>query len=235
MQKRAFTLTELLIALGIIGAIAAVSIPSLMSNINNRVLASQLKNTVVGIQQIIDEQLTRNNTTSLSDTDFGKGPSYVLVGVNESGVANAKDSTNFSVSKICPAGTAYANCWKITTDATPYKWLTGADLRMNDSLTIKLKSGALISYFSTTSAPFTYEGTIDKVIGAFDIDVNGNEGPNIAGRDFYSFYITDKGKIVDNYYNSENVLLSTKQTACQKGSAYACFGAVVDDGWRINY
>ena len=70
MQKRAFTLTELLIALGIVGAIAAISIPSLMSTINNRVLASQLKNTVVGIQQVIDEQLTRNNTMSLSDTDF---------------------------------------------------------------------------------------------------------------------------------------------------------------------
>ena len=104
-----------------------------------------------------------------------------------------------------------------------------------DTTNSLLKSGALISYFSTTSAPFTYEGTIDKVIGAFDIHVNGNEGPNIAGRDFYSFYITDKGKIVDNYYNSENVLLSTKQTACQRGSAYARFGAVVDDGWRINY
>lgn len=222
MQKRAFTLTELLIALGIIGAIAAVSIPSLMSNINNRVLASQLKNTVVGIQQVIDEQLTRNNTTSLLDTDF-KSPTSLLT------------EGNFSVAKICPAGQAHIGCWNITDSTTPYKWLTGTTFKMNNSLTLKLKSGALISYFSTTSAPFTYEGTIDKVIGAFDIDVNGNEGPNIAGRDFYSFYITDKGKIVDNYYNSENVLLSTKQTACQKGSAYACFGAVVDDGWRINY
>ncbi len=234
MQKRAFTLTELLIALGIVGAIAAVSIPSLMSTINNRVLASQLKNSVVGIQQVIDEQLTRNNTTSLSDTDFGKGPSYVLVGVKESEVANAKDSSNFSVSKICPAGTSHANCWKITTEATPYKWLTGADLRMLDTLTLKLKSGSLISYYNTTSNPFVYEGVTDRVIGAFDIDVNGNEGPNIAGRDFFSFYVTDKGKIVDRYYNKGNVTLKTKQNAC-KNDAFACFGAVVDDGWRIRY
>ena len=105
---------------------------------------------------------------------------------------------------------------------------------MNDSLTLKLKSGALIAYFPTTSAPFTYEGTIDKVIGAFDIDVNGNEGPNIAGRDFFSFYVTDKGKIVDRYYNKGNISLATKQEAC-KGDAYACFGAVVDDGWKIRY
>lgn len=222
-KKKAFTLTELLIALGIIGAIAAVSIPSLMSNINNRILASQLKNTVVGIQQIMDEQMTRNHTTSLLETDF-KNPNSLLT------------EANFSVAKICPAGQARVGCWNITEDATPYKWLTGAGFRMNDSLTLKLKSGTLIAYYRTNSNAFTYEGVTDRVIGAFDIDINGNEGPNIAGRDFFSFYITDKGKIVDNYYNSGNVSLATKRTACKtSSSAFACFGAVVDDGWQIRY
>lgn len=221
MQKRAFTLTELLIALGIVGAIAAVSIPSLMSTINNRVLAAQLKNNVVGIQQVIDEQLTRNHTTSLSDTDFKK-------------IDTLLSESNFSISKICPAGTARANCWKITTEATPYKWLTGADLRMNDSLTLKLKSGALIAYYQTTAGDVTYEGVTDRVIGAFDIDVNGNEGPNIAGRDFFSFFVTDKGKIVDKYYNKPYYTLEMKKAEC-KNNAFACFGAVVDDGWQIRY
>ncbi len=222
MQKRAFTLTELLIALGIVGAIAAVSIPSLMSTINNRVLASQLKNTVVGIQQVIDEQLTRNKTTSLLDTDFNSPTSLLTEG-------------NFSVSKICPEGQAHIGCWNITNSTTPYKWLNGTTFTMKDSLTLKLKSGVVISYFRTGGSDiFSYEGVNDKIIGAFDIDVNGNEGPNIGGRDFFSFYVTDKGKIVDDSYK-ENVPLSKKQTACQIGDAYACFGAVVDDGWRIRY
>ncbi len=42
-NKSAFTLTELLIALGVIGAIAAISIPSLMSTINNKIHATELK------------------------------------------------------------------------------------------------------------------------------------------------------------------------------------------------
>ena len=43
-KKIAFTLIELLLALGIVGAIAALSAPSIMDNINRRVLTSQLKN-----------------------------------------------------------------------------------------------------------------------------------------------------------------------------------------------
>ena len=43
INKKAFTLTELLIALGIIGAIAAMSIPSTINKIHNDTLATSLK------------------------------------------------------------------------------------------------------------------------------------------------------------------------------------------------
>ena len=228
MQKRAFTLTELLIALGVVGAIAAVSIPSLMSTINNRVLASQLKNTVVGIQQVMDEQMTRNHTTSLSDTDF-KSPATLLT------------EANFSVAKLCDGTNALAECWR-TTGQTPttkniqYKNINGGNFGMIFfTPAIVLKNGAIIGYIRAETTPFQYEGVTDKVIGFFQVDINGNEGPNIAGRDFFSFYVTDKGKIVDRYFDQAGVVLETKKTECTTGSAFACFGAVVDDGWRIRY
>lgn len=41
--KKAFTLTELLIALAIVGALAALAIPSLVEDINRKLLISQLK------------------------------------------------------------------------------------------------------------------------------------------------------------------------------------------------
>lgn len=228
MQKRAFTLTELLIALGVVGAIAAVSIPSLMSTINNRVLASQLKNTVVGIQQVIDEQLTRNHTSSLSDTDFHSADTLL-------------SDTNFSTSKQCKADKSTSDCWK-TTGQTPaskniqYKKLNGQDYGMLFAApAVIIKNGAVISYLKAESAPFQYEGITDKLIGFIQVDINGSEGPNIVGRDFFSFYVTDKGKIVDRYYDQDNVTLTTKQADCSSGSPFACFGAVVDDGWRIRY
>ena len=53
-NKKAFTLTELLLALAVVGAVAALSIPALLENINRKVLASQLKNTVLTIQNLAD-------------------------------------------------------------------------------------------------------------------------------------------------------------------------------------
>lgn len=45
LRNRAFTLAEDLITLGIIGVVAAITIPSLMENVRNRDLQAQLKKT----------------------------------------------------------------------------------------------------------------------------------------------------------------------------------------------
>ena len=44
LRKKAFTLSELLIALAIVGAISALAIPSIVEDMNRRMLANQLKN-----------------------------------------------------------------------------------------------------------------------------------------------------------------------------------------------
>ena len=70
LNKKAFTLSELLIALAIVGAIAALAIPSVIEDMNRRVLANQLKNVSLSIQQLIGEQLIHNKTQNLKYTDF---------------------------------------------------------------------------------------------------------------------------------------------------------------------
>ena len=67
-NKKAFTLTELLLALAVVGAVAALSIPALLENINRKVLASQLKNTVLTIQKLADDQLIIKKTQILENT-----------------------------------------------------------------------------------------------------------------------------------------------------------------------
>ena len=52
LRNRAFTLAEVLITLGIIGVVAAITIPSLMENVRNRDLQAQLKKTYSEWNQI---------------------------------------------------------------------------------------------------------------------------------------------------------------------------------------
>ena len=76
INKKAFTLTELLIALGIIGAIAAMSIPSTINKIHNDTLATSLKSNVGAIQQIVSDQLVLKRTKDLSDTDLATSEGF---------------------------------------------------------------------------------------------------------------------------------------------------------------
>lgn len=46
-SKLAFTLAEVLITLGIIGVVAAMTIPNLMENVRNKDLQVQLKKTIL--------------------------------------------------------------------------------------------------------------------------------------------------------------------------------------------
>ena len=60
LKKKAFTLSELLIALAIVGAIAALAIPAIIEDMNRRILANQLKNLSLIIQNLACDQLVRS-------------------------------------------------------------------------------------------------------------------------------------------------------------------------------
>ena len=167
INKKAFTLTELLIALGIIGAIAAMAIPSTINKIHNASLATSLKSNVAAIQQIVSDQLVLKRTKDLNDTDLATADGFY---------------SKLNDAQKCVDDT---ECWGGTT----YKTLDGLD-GAYDSPTggVKLKNGAAIAYI-----PETTNGAED--IAWISIDVNGPERPNIIGRDLFKFGITKTGMI----------------------------------------
>ena len=50
-QKTAFTLAEVLITLGIIGIVAALTLPNLIANYKNKIIAKQLQKTYSTLSQ----------------------------------------------------------------------------------------------------------------------------------------------------------------------------------------
>ncbi len=68
--KKGFTLTELLISLGIIGLISVLVVPPLMNDVFTKVYINQLKNMTTMIEQLAADQMINKKVTNLSDTDF---------------------------------------------------------------------------------------------------------------------------------------------------------------------
>ena len=248
-NKQAFTLAELLIAMGIIGAIAALAVPNLYNDINNRLLISQLKNTMTMIQQLEIEQLVNNKTKDLSETAFESAGTLF-------------SASNFDIAKICATP---EECWKTAaadgdtdsdtdadadtdtdadadsdadadndTDVDPniiiYQKLSdksdASPVGTQRSSAI-LRNGVIMSYARTD---INFDG--DKFIGEVCFDVNGNDGPNIVGRDYFCFYVTKLGKIATT---NDNLTEANNTTKCKDGSANYCVKSVIESGWKMKY
>ena len=213
----AFTLSELLLALTIVGVIAVLTVPVIVGNVQKKLFATKLKNTVTMIEQVAQQEMIRHHTRNLMNTDFSD-PEKLL------------SDKHFSIAKICPASTASRDCWKTTAtgkNKVVYRRINKAVVTINAGYTVILKNGIMLRY------------TLDNlqgIVGIFYIDINGNDKPNILGHDTYSFYITNKGFIVDkSYLDQKEYSLSERIDKCKNISIYYCYGALVNSGWKMDY
>ena len=69
-KRFAFTLSELLLSLIIVGVVAIITVPVLINNVQKKVFATQLKNFVAQIEQVAQDELLAHRTRDLSNTDF---------------------------------------------------------------------------------------------------------------------------------------------------------------------
>lgn len=227
-MKKGFTLTELLLALTIVGVLAVLTVPILMNNIHNKMFATQVKNMVATLEQLAQDEMIAKRTRDLSDTDFAD-PAKLL------------SDKHFAIAKLCSSTTsAREDCWKTTAtgkDKIQYKYINKPS--SNGLLSISpsapaviLKNGVLLSMHA---APIGEEDARGDIAAKFWMDINGNDKPNIAGRDLFTFYVTNKGHVVDySYAKNVNQTVEHKKKSCL-GGLKACFGALADNGWKMDY
>ena len=68
MKKHAFTLAEVLVTLGIIGVVAAITLPTLIKEYQKHVWVNQLKTTYSILEQGFQKMLVDDEVENLSDT-----------------------------------------------------------------------------------------------------------------------------------------------------------------------
>lgn len=187
MQK-SFTLAEVLITLGIIGIVAAMTLPPLIQRQQEKVAVAELKKAYSTISQAY----------LMAVNEHGSPENWDLKGyaTRDGALQLLKILTPYmKITKICD----------VKRDCFPnvqYKTLNPKILTWNHNDTAsadaKLNDGSLIAAFIWTEKCNTVFGTskpLQHVCAEIQIDINGFKKPNQVGIDYFSFMITPYGVI----------------------------------------
>ena len=178
-MKKAFTLSEVLITLGIIGAVAILVIPSLVKNYRYKVYSAQLQKTYSQIQNAIDTAMADESSHDFYQTtsgtknfpnDCSKGPCYFA-------------NKYFKLARTdCGYTSSGTKCV-----ADSYKTLNGVNAgllipNVDTAYCAQTINGATICFMNNDWTNYKTRVTID---------VNGPEAPNIVGIDAFIMSIFD--------------------------------------------
>ena len=209
-----FTLAEVLVTLGIIGVVSAMTVPSLMQNYQRQSYVTQLHKVYNETNQALVQYINDSNAINLSEA-----------GLNSNAAAETFMKKYFRIVQTCDSTT---NCF-----SDNYKSLSGADYSGVMDKNVKafiLANGASIR--------FNYAKSGDKLYNVA-VDINGLKGPNIHGRDLFFMFIYNNG-LIDDRGESAPMTEDARNTAyeekCQKVSNIGgCFGKILNDNWEMTY
>lgn len=250
MKKFGFTLAEVLITLGIIGVVAALTAPALVMQSRNEANAARLAVAVSHLENAFTTAIATENVTGLSKTSFyvssvgsetdeetGEKTEYLKEDNIKKFAGNLKKYLHLSDFSTETMKTFYGKYSKTPCfmDKNGAKGIVAR--RQEAYFPVMLKNGA-IAFFQlnivkkaadggtklTNQQIRDMGGGLYKGVGFCVIDVNGINEPNIAGRDMFMFMIGDNGILYP--YGGTDVSLYTSGTTShrwdQSGSHMIC-------------
>lgn len=165
-EKFAFTLAEVLITLGIIGIVAAMTIPTLIQNYQEKELVSRW----VRVYSLL--------TQAYESIQFEYGD-YSRWQNDSAEDVYGKFKEKLKLAADCPKGTPNTSCFPV--DAK-YSDLSGATLSAAPILA-NLEQYPAIRLVTGESILFYNPSTLVDIL----VDLNGNSGPNKMGVDLFYF------------------------------------------------
>ncbi len=183
-NKRAFTLAEVLITLTVIGVVAALSIPTLISSSNSTADVTKLKKVYSTLSNAVKLYEAENGSfTNLSAQINAAGDVEALEGL----------SPYLNIIKDCKSS---KGCWYESSVRHLFGDDYAADVEAfwdNNYAKAILADGTMMKFDLKSSACTGVEGTFNKICGEIKVDINGSKGPNQIGRDIFIFWLTRSG------------------------------------------
>ena len=230
--KKAFTLAEVLITLGIIGIVAVMTLPTIVQQNQKKVAATRLKQTYSQLYQAIN----------MAQADYGDMKNW-----------NVNDNYYSSVDPDNPNQSTDMASKFAETYMKPYLKYNGipGSYKLSDKgySSYYTKDGR--GYFSAKDIRYImelsngvtlfigYNGNGDVYsLPIIFVDINGKTKPNVLGRDFFKFDLdsVSKMKIIPSGYGYKREKLLELCAKNGGGKIYdnlSCTGLIMHDGWEI--
>ena len=242
--KRGFTLIEVLVAMAIVGTVAALVIPPLVSGTQAKRHATSLGRSVENIETGC--QALVQNINELSDDGAFDG--YFLISPDMDGTMSSTPAASIMANS---AFLSYlANYIDLTplTDEDKEKYINSvhafngdtaspgiANIAENFVLSPKLGAYYGVKSFKVSEEDEDYEYWYNLVY----IDVNGPSGPNRYGMDIFLFNLTNNCHMVPAGTPLLSQLSIPVETEACAGknvtNGLSCTSRVVKDGYKIEY
>lgn len=240
-MKKGFTLSEILITLTIVGVVAALTVPAVMKNYRNKMYTAALQKTY---NQLSDATIAIMNDEHVDDFYETRARSCVKSDGNINGDC-AEGLTYFLNNYLEPIRKDCGKGGKLCIgglSSDSYKTLSGKNAgTVGGYYCIQTAKGASICGFLNKN----------NTCMSLAVDVNGAEGPNVTGRDFFSMDVQNNGTISDylsgcgHSFDKPFVLNDNFGAAATKCSndnvnglyekAAGCLTRIIEAGWKMEY
>ena len=221
-MRRGFTLAEVLVTLGIIGVVSAMTVPTLMQNYQRKSYVTQLHKVYNEFSQALLQYQTDKNAVNLTEA-----------GLVSQDAANSFVKSYFKTVQECDS---MDDCFE-----DKYMTLSGENFstysRSVHSFVLANGASVRVSYVKE------FENSVNKLFNV-GVDVKGKKGPNILGRDLFFFAVYNNG-LIDDFIDNNSVPPLSKddreskfQSQCNSGaksSGWGCFGKILNDNWEMTY
>ena len=231
LSRSAFTLAEVLITLGIIGVVAAMTLPALIQKQNDRQIVTSLKkNYSILSQALVKSQLQLGffETWDLEPTNMNPEEGGAPAKMKE---IYERIKPELKVLKECEDK---AGCWhngKTKNLSGSYTTSSRDSIGIGEGILIfRLADGTNISIDDQSVTNLKQLGSnYNKSTYIFWVDANGDKKPNTIGRDIFAFILTNKGLVPAGI--DDDTKCSTKATPY---AGAACTAKVLAEG-KIDY
>ncbi len=237
-NKKAFTLAEVLITLGIIGVVVALTLPNLIANYKKKSTVEQLKVAYSTLSQAVEA--SKKDHEDISNWDFSLGtdafvkeylaPYLKLTNVGAYHAPSIPGHNYF----FYYLGT---NTYDLTNQSVVLHSTAKAYI-------YSLPNGMLVTIAVYKSHTFNIGTCVMR------IDINGTAKPNMLGKDVFAFTFTDSypkltpgiaNQFAHYKYSTEDLLKSSTTGGCNieananwgAAPGDACSAVIIKDGWKI--